>query len=91
MILLRLQILAKYVLYSEIRNKNDYNLNVFNKSCLQKVLAYNPKSVPFCILDFAVEQLLFLGLLQRKLLTALVNECKKWWISNEIGQLLWGL
>ena len=53
------------------------NLNDSNKSCLQKVLAYNPKSVPLCILDFSVEQLLFLGLCQRKLLTALVNECKK--------------
>ena len=31
-----------------LRDKNDYKLNDFYKSCLQKVLAYNIKSIAFC-------------------------------------------
>ena len=57
---------AKYVLHTvRLRDKNDYKLNDFYKSCSQKVLAEN-----YCIslLHFAVEQLVFLGLIQRKLL-----------------------
>ena len=40
---------AKYVFHTvRLRDKNDYQLNDFHKSCLQKVLAYNVKSVAFC-------------------------------------------
>ena len=31
-----------------LRDKNDYKLNDFYKSCLQKVLAYSVKSIAFC-------------------------------------------
>ena len=31
-----------------LRDKNDYKLNDFYKSCLEKVLAYNVKSIAFC-------------------------------------------
>ena len=40
---------AKYVFYTvRLRDKNDYKLNDFYKSCLQKVLAYNVKAITFC-------------------------------------------
>ena len=40
---------AKYVFHTiRLRDKNDYKLNNFYKSCLQKVLAYNVNSVGFC-------------------------------------------
>ena len=40
---------AKYVFHTvRLRDKNGYKLNDFYKSCLQKVLAYNVKSVAFC-------------------------------------------
>ena len=40
---------AKYVFHTvRLRDKNDYKLNDFYKSCLQKVLAYNVKSIVFC-------------------------------------------
>ena len=40
---------AKYVFHTvRLRDKNDYKLNDFYKSCLEKVLAYNVKSIAFC-------------------------------------------
>ena len=40
---------AKYVFHTvKLTDKNDYKLNDFYKSCLQKVLAYNVKSITFC-------------------------------------------
>ena len=40
---------AKYVFHTvKLRDKNEYNLNDFNKSCLQKVLAYNVNFIAFC-------------------------------------------
>ena len=40
---------AKYVLNTvRLRDKNDYKQNDFYKTCLEKVLAYNVKSVAFC-------------------------------------------
>ena len=40
---------AKYVFHTvRRRDKDDYKLNEFYKSCLQKVLAYNVKSIAFC-------------------------------------------
>ena len=40
---------AKYVFHNvRLRDKNDYKLNDFYKSCLEKVLAYNVKSIAFC-------------------------------------------
>ena len=39
---------AKYVFHTvRLRDKNVYKLNDFYKSCLQKVLAYNVKSIVF--------------------------------------------
>ena len=31
-----------------LRDKNDYKLNDFYKTCLQKVVGYNVKSIAFC-------------------------------------------
>ena len=40
---------AKYVFHIvRLRDKNDYKLNGFYKTYLQKVLAYNVKSIAFC-------------------------------------------
>ena len=40
---------AKYVFHIiRLRDKNDYKLNGFYQSCLEKFLAYNVKSVAFC-------------------------------------------
>ena len=40
---------AKYVFHTvRLRDKNEYKLNDFYKSCLEKVLAYNVKSIAFC-------------------------------------------
>ena len=40
---------AKYVFHTvRLRDKNDYELNDFYKSCLQKVLACNVKSIVLC-------------------------------------------
>ena len=40
---------VKYVFYIlNLRYKNGFKLNDFYKSCLQKVLAYNVKSIAFC-------------------------------------------
>ena len=40
---------GKYVFHSvRLRDKNDFKLNDFYKSCLEKILAYNVKSIAFC-------------------------------------------
>ena len=40
---------AKYVLNTvRLRDENDYKLNDFYKSCFEKVLPYNIKSIAFC-------------------------------------------
>ena len=40
---------AKYVFHTvRLRDKNEQKLNDFYKSCLEKVLAYNVKSIAFC-------------------------------------------
>ena len=41
--------LGHFVFYTvKLRDRNDYKLNDFCKICLQKVLAYNVKSIAFC-------------------------------------------
>ena len=55
---------ANYVFHTlRLRDENDYKLSDCYKSCLQKVLAFNVKSI-----DFAMEQLVFLGFAKRILL-----------------------
>ena len=60
-----------------LRDKNDYKLNDFHKSCLQKVLSYNVKSVAFCCRAIGIP-----GLDPRKAAKMALAAVRLWLESN---------
>ena len=69
---------VKYVLNTvRLTDENDYTLNDFYKSCLEKVLAYNVKSIAFCCGTIGIP-----GFDPREAAKMAIATVRLWWESN---------